>query len=102
MAPGEELARKAGSSMGIPDTWRVFEQTSSTNDTIHEAALNGAPEGTIHLARAQTRGRGRLVTMRNPAPVASERMLRRAPGPSPSASQSLTPPSTASSAVCGE
>ncbi len=33
---------------------------TSTNDTILEAGAAGAPEGTTHLAEAQTRGRGRV------------------------------------------
>ncbi len=41
------------------ESWRVFDRVESTNDTIHEAGGGGAPEGTAHLAGAQTRGRGR-------------------------------------------
>lgn len=39
--------------------WKVFETLASTNDSIHEAASSGAPEGTVHIALRQTRGRGR-------------------------------------------
>jgi BirA family biotin operon repressor/biotin-[acetyl-CoA-carboxylase] ligase len=38
---------------------RVFERVTSTNDTIHQAGEDGEPEGTTHLAREQTQGRGR-------------------------------------------
>lgn len=38
----------------------VFDVLDSTNDSILEAGRAGAPEGTTHLARRQTRGRGRL------------------------------------------
>jgi BirA family biotin operon repressor/biotin-[acetyl-CoA-carboxylase] ligase len=36
-----------------------FEVLASTNDSILEAGEAGAPEGTTHIAREQTRGRGR-------------------------------------------
>ena len=38
---------------------RCFDVVESTNDTILEAGARGEPEGTTHLAREQTRGRGR-------------------------------------------
>jgi BirA family biotin operon repressor/biotin-[acetyl-CoA-carboxylase] ligase len=41
------------------ERWIVLDVATSTNDTIHEAAERGEPEGTIHVARTQTRGRGR-------------------------------------------
>lgn len=37
----------------------VFEALTSTNDSILRAGETGAPEGTTHIARSQTRGRGR-------------------------------------------
>ena len=37
----------------------VHEKVSSTNDTILKAGEEGAVEGTTHVARTQTRGRGR-------------------------------------------
>ncbi len=37
----------------------LFDVVPSTNDTILEAGGAGAPEGTTHIARSQTRGRGR-------------------------------------------
>ena len=36
----------------------IFEVLTSTLDSIHQAAENGAPEWTTHIAREQTRGRG--------------------------------------------
>jgi BirA family biotin operon repressor/biotin-[acetyl-CoA-carboxylase] ligase len=37
----------------------VFDEATSTNDTILDAGERGEPEWTTHLARTQTRGRGR-------------------------------------------
>ncbi|MCX5893980.1 MAG: biotin--[acetyl-CoA-carboxylase] ligase [Deltaproteobacteria bacterium] len=37
-----------------------FEAVASTNDLAKELAAQGAPEGTLVVAEAQTRGRGRL------------------------------------------
>lgn len=45
--------------MELPPLWKRFPRIHSTNDSIHEAAREGAPEGTTHLADRQTRGRGR-------------------------------------------
>ena len=36
----------------------IFEVLTSTLDSIHQAAAEGAPEWTTHIAREQTRGRG--------------------------------------------
>ncbi len=38
----------------------VLPRTGSTNDVAKEAALEGAPEGTVVVAEEQTAGRGRL------------------------------------------
>jgi len=38
----------------------LLERTGSTNDVAKEAALAGAPEGTVVVAEEQTAGRGRL------------------------------------------
>lgn len=43
----------------VPAGWKVFSETDSTNDTVHDAAVAGAAEGTVHLALRQSRGRGR-------------------------------------------
>ena len=37
-----------------------FEEVASTNDLAKELAAKGAPEGTLVVAEAQSRGRGRL------------------------------------------
>lgn len=37
-----------------------FTTVSSTNDSLRELALKGAPEGTVVVAKTQTQGRGRL------------------------------------------
>ncbi len=37
----------------------VFDRLESTNDSLHRAAGSGVPEGTTHIAREQTSGRGR-------------------------------------------
>ncbi len=42
-----------------PDTVRIFDRVESTSDTAEELAEEGAPEGTVVLAREQTSGRGR-------------------------------------------
>jgi BirA family biotin operon repressor/biotin-[acetyl-CoA-carboxylase] ligase len=39
---------------------RVFERTTSTNDVIEKLARDGAKEGAVVFAEAQTAGRGRL------------------------------------------
>jgi BirA family biotin operon repressor/biotin-[acetyl-CoA-carboxylase] ligase len=42
-----------------PFSITLFDEVSSTNDTVLEAAARGEPEGTTHIALAQTAGRGR-------------------------------------------
>ena len=37
-----------------------FDTVTSTNDIIKDLAINGAPEGTVVIADAQTAGRGRM------------------------------------------
>lgn len=39
---------------------RVFKETTSTSDVVEKLARDGAPEGVVVFAEAQTRGRGRL------------------------------------------
>ena len=39
---------------------KAYAQVSSTNTLLREAALEGAPEGCVILAEAQTAGRGRM------------------------------------------
>ena len=52
----------AGALAGIPLVSRVvlLDETGSTNDDARRLAQEGAPEGTVVLARSQRAGRGRL------------------------------------------
>src|ERR1700679_2166702 len=43
----------------FPGRLHHLPTAESTNTLLLEAAANGAPEGTLYLADAQTRGRGR-------------------------------------------
>jgi len=43
-----------------PDRHQLLDTCGSTNDVARDRALEGAPEGTVILADAQTEGRGRL------------------------------------------
>ncbi|MGP8051736.1 MAG: biotin--[acetyl-CoA-carboxylase] ligase [Desulfobaccales bacterium] len=45
-----------------------FEEVASTNDLAKELAARGAPEGTLVVAEAQSRGRGRLGRRWNSPP----------------------------------
>lgn len=45
-----------------------FEEVASTNDLAKELAARGAPEGTLVVAEAQSRGRGRLGRQWNSPP----------------------------------
>ena len=45
-----------------------FEEVASTNDLAKELAARGAPEGTLIVAEAQSRGRGRLGRQWNSPP----------------------------------
>ena len=38
---------------------RVYDTVTSTNDLLREAAISGAPEGSVILAKSQTAGKGR-------------------------------------------
>ncbi len=55
---------------GVPEL-RVFTTVGSTNDVAAERAAAGAPEGTLILADAQTRGRGRRGRSWNAPPGSS-------------------------------
>jgi BirA family biotin operon repressor/biotin-[acetyl-CoA-carboxylase] ligase len=55
--PAELRAALVGTR--FPARLHHFPTAESTNTLLLEAAANGAPEGTIYLADAQTRGRGR-------------------------------------------
>jgi len=51
--------RAALTGTRFPARLHHFPTAESTNTLLLEAAANGAPEGTIYLADAQTKGRGR-------------------------------------------
>jgi BirA family biotin operon repressor/biotin-[acetyl-CoA-carboxylase] ligase len=51
------LLQSRGSSWGGPARW--VASTASTQDDARQAAAQGAPEGAVFVADAQTRGRGR-------------------------------------------
>jgi BirA family transcriptional regulator, biotin operon repressor / biotin---[acetyl-CoA-carboxylase] ligase len=57
---GDDLLARLGAPLTIGRDIRVFEQTSSTNDTIEKLARDGAAEGVVVFAESQTKGRGRL------------------------------------------
>ena len=63
MSSREELnpvaLRSALVGTRFPASLHHFPTTESTNTLLLEAAANGAPEGTVYLADAQTQGRGR-------------------------------------------
>ena len=63
MSSNEELnpvaLRSALVGTRFPARLHHFPTADSTNTLLLEAAANGAPEGTIYLADAQTKGRGR-------------------------------------------
>jgi BirA family biotin operon repressor/biotin-[acetyl-CoA-carboxylase] ligase len=55
----EVLARAAPRLDGLGQQVHFFAETGSTNDVAARLAAEGAPEGTVVLAAAQTAGRGR-------------------------------------------
>lgn len=56
----DDLLARLGRRRLIGSEIIVFKETGSTNDVADQLARAGAREGTIVLAEAQTRGRGRL------------------------------------------
>ena len=55
----DDLRRlRTGARMG--SVIHYFESVDSTNTVAHRLAVEGAPEGAVVIAEAQTRGRGRL------------------------------------------
>lgn len=52
----EQWLGEAASGMEL----QIFEELDSTNRYVKELAENGAPEGVVVIAEAQSRGRGRL------------------------------------------
>jgi BirA family biotin operon repressor/biotin-[acetyl-CoA-carboxylase] ligase len=57
---GDDLAARLGQTRSIGRDIRVFEETTSTNDVVDKLARDGAKEGVVVFAEAQSRGRGRL------------------------------------------
>jgi BirA family transcriptional regulator, biotin operon repressor / biotin---[acetyl-CoA-carboxylase] ligase len=53
----DDIRHRAGLRLGAP--LRAVTETVSTNDDAAEAARQGAPEGALFVAEAQTGGRGR-------------------------------------------
>ena len=58
--PDLPLLQGAASSLFPSDRHHLLDTCGSTNDVARILALDGAPEGTVVLADAQTEGRGRL------------------------------------------
>jgi BirA family biotin operon repressor/biotin-[acetyl-CoA-carboxylase] ligase len=58
--PDDLLSRLADATQIIGRHIRVFQETTSTNDVVEKFARDGAKEGVVVIAEAQTRGRGRL------------------------------------------
>jgi BirA family biotin operon repressor/biotin-[acetyl-CoA-carboxylase] ligase len=56
----DDLSWRVMENRAIGRDIRVFEQTTSTNDVIEKLARDGAKEGAVVFAEAQTAGRGRL------------------------------------------
>ena len=56
----EKLVGSAEGTILLGHPLLVFEEVPSTNDVALELAENGAPEGTMVIARTQLRGRGRF------------------------------------------
>jgi BirA family biotin operon repressor/biotin-[acetyl-CoA-carboxylase] ligase len=56
----DDLLARLGKTKVIGRDIRVFKETASTNDIVEKLARDGAPEGVVVFAEAQTKGRGRL------------------------------------------
>lgn len=55
-----EIKKKVSPSNPWREKIQFFDTISSTNDVLKQMAMQGAPEGTVLVANAQTGGRGRL------------------------------------------
>lgn len=87
-----QLMRLAPFGSPVGARLHVLDEVDSTNDVAQQLALDGAPEGTFVIARAQRRGRGRRgTTFHSPAGtgVYCSTILR------PAAWPSMRPPSQA-------
>lgn len=56
----DDMMSKIGKVNVIGREITVLDQTTSTNDEIEKAAINGHDEGLVVFAESQTRGRGRM------------------------------------------
>lgn len=56
----DDLFSRLGNTKAIGRDIRVFNETASTNDVAEKLARDGAKEGVVVFAEAQSRGRGRL------------------------------------------
>jgi len=56
----DDLASRLGGDCVIGREIHVFKETASTNDIVERLARDGAKEGVVVFAEAQTKGRGRL------------------------------------------
>ena len=56
----DDLASRHGNKAVVGREIHVFKETASTNDVIEKLARDGAKEGVVVFAEAQTKGRGRL------------------------------------------
>ena len=56
----DDMMSKIGKVNVIGRKITVLDQTTSTNDEIEKAAINGHDEGLVVFAESQTRGRGRM------------------------------------------
>ena len=56
----DDIMSRLGKVNAIGRKITVFERTTSTNDEVEKAAINGHAEGLVVFAESQTRGRGRM------------------------------------------
>ena len=56
----DDLFSRLGKTKVVGRDIRVFKETASTNDVVEKLARDGAKEGVVVFAEAQTKGRGRL------------------------------------------
>lgn len=82
-----------------PYSIHIYDTLGSTNDTLQEMALAGAPEGTAVLTKHQTAGRGRMGrSFYSPADTGLYLSILLRPDLPPEAALSLTPMAAVSAA----
>ncbi len=57
----DDIASRLGKVNAIGREIVVLDQSTSTNDEVEKAAMNGQKEGLVVFAESQTRGRGRMA-----------------------------------------